>query len=102
MRAALLSLLVVACSGDPAPPSPTPRAPAAEPGEASQTPPPLGEACARAVECCEAYAAAMPNVSADSACAGAREDDPAACARMRRGWRAALEQMGDVPGACAD
>lgn len=99
MRPLLLALLLWGCSGDPAPPTPRPVAPA-ETAEASEAPPRLSASCEQAVVCCEAYAAMMPNVSAESACAGAREDDEAACVRMRRGWRAALEQMGEVPSAC--
>lgn len=101
MRRALLAVLLFGCSGDPVPPRPRPATPV-QSAEASQPPPRLSESCERAVACCEAYAARMPNVSAASACAGAREDDEAACARMRRGWRAALAHMGEAPASCAE
>lgn len=65
--------------------------------------------CGRAELCCRAYADAIPNVVAASACVGPREasemrDAADRCRRMRDGWRAALEHLGsgDLPAACGD
>ncbi|HJL18104.1 MAG TPA: hypothetical protein RMH99_20745, partial [Sandaracinaceae bacterium LLY-WYZ-13_1] len=66
-----------------------------------------GSACGRALACCRAYAEAVPNVVADSACAGPAEvadrpDADARCRAMAAGWRETLALLPDVdpPEAC--
>lgn len=66
--------------------------------------------CGRALACCRAYAAAIPNVVEESACAGIYDaiegpSPDASCARMSRGWREALARMsedGSAPPECGD
>lgn len=64
--------------------------------------------CGRALACCEAYAAAIPNVVPEAACAGPAEatadaDADERCRRMIAGWRETLELLPDVepPPSCA-
>jgi hypothetical protein len=63
-------------------------------------------ACGRTLACCRAYAAAIPNVVEDSACAGVYEalvadDADARCQRMSAGWREALTHLsGEAPAVC--
>ena len=96
-------------SADPTPIE-EPTNPPAGPEESEEPAPlDLATACGRAEQCCFAFAAAVPHVRRETACAGPREatdtDEPdPACDRMRVGWHHALERLNpeDIPEACAD
>lgn len=104
------ALVVLASCGDAREARPvSPVAPSRETGD--RAPAPTAEldpstTCGRALTCCRAYAEAMPNVVAETACAGPAEvaDEPDAderCSRMTHGWREALALLeGGVPPAC--
>lgn len=66
-----------------------------------------GDLCARAAECCEAFIAGTPGMTAEQACAGVRAaaGTPAAdatCQAAIDGWRTGLEaSQREVPASCA-
>lgn len=112
MRALVLALVLTGCSSGAEPVSAEPREPdlpePTEPASGVDGPPldPHSE-CGRALACCEAYADAIENVVASSACVGPREASTAPdagerCERMRDGWREALEHhpRAEVPEVC--
>ena len=117
VRGGVLATLLVmgACSGEEAAREPEPTGGAEESqSDTERTLPPALEhdpldpdsACGRAEACCRAFAAAIPNVVAESACVGPREvheraDADVRCDAMRAGWREALTlQTGEAPDAC--
>lgn len=64
--------------------------------------------CGRAEACCRAFAAAVPNVVEESACAGPADaagagDADGRCERMMAGWRTVLERHPDAepPPECS-
>ncbi|MCZ7687298.1 MAG: hypothetical protein M5U28_54605 [Sandaracinaceae bacterium] len=108
---ALSALLSATCSGangaEPRPePAEVPAEPPAGPSarEEELPEPDPSSTCGRALACCRAYAAAIPDVVEASACRGVFEaasaEDERRCRAMSRGWREALARLGDAPEAC--
>lgn len=116
VRGGVLATLLVmgACSGEEAARDPEPTGGAEQSQTETERAEPTVEhepldpdtACGRAEACCRAFAAAMPNVVAESACVGPREvheraDADARCDAMRAGWSEALTlRSGEAPEAC--
>ncbi|HEY8432256.1 MAG TPA: hypothetical protein VIL20_27980 [Sandaracinaceae bacterium] len=108
-------LLCAACSGANGSAEPRPRpeperpvAPAREeePAAPSLPDPDPASTCGRALACCRAYAAAIPDVVEDSACRGVREaasegNADARCRAIAEGWRQALALRGGAPEECS-
>lgn len=109
---ALASLLSATCSGardaeprpEPAVVPPERAAPEPSAREDALPEPEPSSTCGRALACCRAYAAAIPDVVEASACRGvfeaASSEDERRCRAMTRGWGEALARLGDAPEAC--